>query len=169
MVVSVELFNRGTKSAARARYGVRMPSSAGRIAVSDLLLYAPRDSAQRRLADVIPLALATNRVQAREPLGLFWETYGLRAEGEVLAVSITIERVGDPWFRKAAERLHLASRSYPLRVQWQEVPDRGDGVASRAVSLDLSRLAAGRYRIRLSSTPRGEAPVLATREVVVER
>ena len=170
MVVSIELFNRGTKSAARARYGVRMPSSEGRIAVSDLLLYAPpRDSTQRRLADVIPLALTTDRVRAREPLGLFWETYGLRPEGEVLAVSITIERIGDPWFRKAAERLHLASRTYPLRVQWQEVPDRGDGVASRAVSLDLSRLAAGRYRIRLSSTPRGEAPVLATREVVVER
>src|SRR6185503_8688237 len=154
---------------ARARYGVRMPAPGNRIAISDLLLYAPRDSTHGRLADVIPLALSTNRVQAREPLGLFWETYGLRPEGEVLAVSITIERVGDRWFRKAAEGLHLASRTYPLRVQWQEVPDRAEGAASRAVSLDLSRLASGRYRIRLSVTPRGEVPVLATREVVVDR
>ena len=169
MIVSVELFNRGTKSAARARYGVRPPAAGGRIQLSDLLLFSPRDSTRLHLGDVIPLALPTDHVSAHKPLGLFWETYGVRPEGEVFAVSLTIERVGDGWLRRTAQRMRLSSRTYPLRVQWQEVPDQADGAASRAVAVDLSRLAGGRYRIRLSVTPRGEAPVLATREVVVER
>jgi hypothetical protein len=71
--------------------------------------------------------------------------------------------------RRAAERIHLATPFSPVRVEWQEVPDRGDNIASRAVSLDLSRLSPGRYEITLTVTPKDEPSVVAKREVTVDR
>jgi hypothetical protein len=38
----------------------------------------------------------------------------------------------------------------PLRVKWQEVPKRDSGFATRAISVDLSSLPAGRYRMQLA-------------------
>jgi len=139
------------------------------VTVSDLLLFTPRDTGLHHLADVLPLALATDRVPANRPLGLFWETYGVRPTGELLAVSLTVERRRESWLRRAGRRLGLVSHTSPLRVQWQEVPDRAEQVAARAVTVDLSRLEAGRYEVQLTITPRGEPPVIATREVVIER
>ena len=171
MIVSVELLNSRSKSAARARYAVRAPSREGRISLSDLLLFTPRDAAAppHKLADVLPLALPTDRVAANRPVGLLWETYGVRSQGEVFAVSLTVERIRESWLRRAAQRLGLSSDTSPLRVQWQEVPDGADRVATRAVTVDLSRLEAGRYQVRLTLAPRGEPPVTATREITVER
>jgi hypothetical protein len=171
MIVSVELLNSRSKSAARARYAVRAPSREGRISLSDLLMFSPRDSAAQphKLADVLPLALPTDHVAANRPVGLLWETYGVRSQGEVFAVSLTVERIRESWVRRAAQRLGLSSHTSPLRVQWQEVPDGAVRVATRAVTVDLSRLEAGRYQVRLTLTPRGEPPVTATREITVER
>ena len=171
MLVSIELLDRETKTAARARYGVRPPPSIGRIGVSDLLMFAPRagDSAPRKLADALPLVLHAGRVSATQPLGLFWETYGVRPQGESFGVSLTIDRIQEGWMRRAAERVHLATPFSPVRVEWQEVPDHGDNIASRAVSLDLSRLSPGRYEITLTVTPKDEPSVVAKREVAVDR
>ena len=93
----------------------------------------------------------------------------MRSQGEVFAVSLTVERIRESWLRRAAQRLGLSSDTSPLRVQWQEVPDGADRVATRAVTVDLSRLEAGRYQVRLTLAPRGEPPVTATREITVER
>ena len=171
MLVSLELLDSATKSAARLRYGVRPSTSDGRVAVSDLLMFAahPGDSTPRRLTDVLPLALHDDHVSATQALGLFWETYGVRPEGETMAVALTIDRIKEGWARRAAERLHLATPFAPMKVQWQEVPDRGDHVASRSVTLDLSRLAPGRYEIALTLTPSDAPSVVTKREVVITR
>jgi len=170
MLLSLELLDSATRSAARVRYGVPLAGSPNRISVSDLLMFAPRsvDSTPRRLADVLQVALHDDHVAATQPLGLFWETYGVRPDGESFAISLTIERIKEGWARRAAERLHLATPFSPMRVQWQEVPGRDDGIASRAVNLDLSRLAPGRYEIKLTLTPRDEPGVIAKREIIVE-
>ena len=171
MILSLELFDRSSKSAARLRYGVRPRADGGRIDVSDLLLFAPTtsDAAPHHLAEAIERALTTTRVSARRPLGLYWETYGVKPEGEVIGVGLTIERAEGGWLRRAAEKVKLATRSSPLRLEWQEVPDRAEYVASRAVTIDLSRMAPGRYEIRLVLTPRDQPPVETTREIIVDR
>lgn len=173
MLVSLELLQPESKTAARARYGVRPPSSNGRVSVSDLLMFAPSpggtDSTPHRLADALPLVLHTERASASHALGLFWETYGVRPEGESFGVSLTIDRIQDSWMRRAAVRMHLATAFSPLRVEWQEVPDRGDHIATRAVSLDLSRLSPGRYEIILTVTPKDEPSVVSRRELLVDR
>ena len=171
MIVSLELFDRETRSAARARIGIPNRDVGSRIGVSDLLLFAPADSTPlpQQLGDALPRALATHRITANRPLGIFWETYGVRPGGEVLGVTLTIERVREAWWRRAAQRVGLASSTSPLHVQWQEVPDRSNRAAPRAIAVDLSRLAEGHYRVRLTVSPRNEPPVVATREIVVER
>jgi hypothetical protein len=49
------------------------------------------------------------------------------------------------------------------------MPDRGNGVASRSVTLNLSQLEPGRYEITLTVTPPDELPVIAKRQVSVDR
>jgi len=171
LIVSLELLDTKTKSAARARFGLRPPPSSGRVGVSDLVLFAApsADSMPHRLDDALPLALRSDRLGRTVRLGLFWEFYGVRAEGESFAVSITIERIETGWMRRSAERLHLATPFSPLRLQWMEVPDRENGVASRAVTLDLSRLAPGRYEISLRVTPSDSPPMVAKRVLTVDR
>jgi hypothetical protein len=169
MLASLELLDSARRVAARERRGLTPPASLSRISLSDLLLYAPRDSTPTDLQDVLPLALPTEEVRADRALGLFWEIYGVHPAGEVFGVALTVEGIGGGWLRRAAETMRLATRGTPLRVQWQEVPNGADGIASRGVSVDLSRLRPGRYRINLTVTPRGEPPVVSTREVIVER
>ena len=171
MVVSLELLDDATRSAARLRYGVTPPLDIGRVSVSDLLMFTPPsgDAAPHTLTDVLPLMLHDLHVSAKEPLGVFWETYGVRAEGETIAVALTIERIKEGWARRAAERLHLATPFSPVHVRWQEMPNQANHIASRTMTLDLSKLDPGRYEISLTLSPRGEPAVVTKREVLIER
>jgi len=75
--------------------------------------------------------------------------------------------VGVSWFRRAAERLRFADRTTGLRIQWQEVPQRTNGIAGRGVRVDVSRLRAGRYRMQLTVNAAGETSAISTREIDV--
>jgi hypothetical protein len=167
LLVSLEVIDEASRAAGRARYSVHLPAAGTRLSLSDLLLYAPKDSTPTRLADAMPLALHTARVSRSQPLGLFWETYGVRPEGESFRVAVLVEPIGQSWFKRAAQKLRMAEKGKPLSVNWQEAPDAKDGIASRAVAVDLSSLKPGRYRVRLSLTPGSELPLVAVREIEV--
>lgn len=171
MVVSLELLDSASRSAARARYALTPTAPSGRIAISDLLVFASpgSDARPHDLDAVLPLALHDDHVSATQPLGVFWEAYGIRSEGESVDVALEIDRIKEGWRRRAAERLHLASPFSPVKVRWQETPNDVDHVASRAMTLDLSRLDPGRYEIRLTLTAKDELAAVATREIVVTR
>jgi len=54
-----------------------------------------------------------------------------------------------------------------VRLEWQEVPEGQDGLSGRALAIDLSGLASGRYRIELTvQTAAGESAT-AAREIRV--
>ena len=171
MVVSLELLDSASRSAARARYAVTPPPQIGRLGVSDLLIYTPPspDTQLRGLDAVLPFAVHDDHVSATQPVGVFWEAYGVRSEGESFDVALQIDRIKEGWRRRAAERLHLASPFSPVKVQWQEMPGGVNRVASRAMALDLSRLEPGRYEIRLTLTAKDEPAAVAAREIVVTR
>ena len=171
MIASVELLDPTSKSAARQRIGVRPPPMVGRLGISDLLMFAPTsiDSLPHRLEDALPLALHTDGVDRNKPLGLFWEAYGVRPAGESFSVSIGIDRIQDGWMRRTAQRLHLATPFSPMKLQWTEMPDRGDGIASRSLTLDLSKLEPGRYEVSLSVSPLDGVPMVAKREITLRR
>ena len=168
MIVSLEVLDARTKSAARARFGVR-PAS-GDVAHSDLLLFTPGspESLPHRLADALRLAMTGDHVTGNR-VGLFWEIYGVRKEGESFAVTITIDRIREGLVRRAAERLHLAAPFSPVEVRWTEVPDPLNGIVSRAVALDVSQLGNGRYEISVA-VARGDGPTtVAKKEIVIAR
>ena len=165
-VVGLELLDTKKKAAARARIGLRPPPSEGRIGISDLVMFCPQspDSLPHALEDALSRTSCSYERQRNTLLGLYWETYGVRAEGESFAVAITVERIKEGLMRRAAERLHLATPFSPMKLQWMEVPDRGNGIASRSVTLDFSKLEPGHYEITLQVSPPDGLPLISKRD-----
>lgn len=163
-LVSLELLAPAERRAARSRAGLA-PRDTGRIVVSDLLLYAPSATPADRLEAVRDSALGTNVVSGARGVGVYWETYGLRAP-EPLHFTLSVEQFGVGWLRRTAEALHLADPTSGLRLQWDEVPELAGGTAPRSVRLDLSRLRAGRYRVSLTVRAH-DGTATATREIDV--
>jgi hypothetical protein len=170
MLASIELIAPKRRGVARARFGIRPDDgrrrgAAGRLALSDILVYRAVDSAAASLEDASRLALGAARVAAGGRVGIYWELYGVRPAGEPLSVTLTVERVGVGWTTRAAERLRLATKATPIRVRWQEVPKRDSGIASRAITIDLSALPAGRYRMQLMVTADDGSTAVSERSV----
>ena len=163
-LASLELLAPAERRAARSRTGLAARDT-GRISLSDLLLYAPSPTPADRLEAVRDSALGTNVVAGARGVGVYWETYGLRAP-EPLHFTLTVEQFGVGWLRRTAEALHLADPTSGLRLQWDEVPELADRIAARSVRLDLSRLRAGQYRVSLTVRARDGAAT-AAREIDV--
>jgi hypothetical protein len=165
-IVSVELLAATERRAARTRLGV-MARGSGRIALSDLLLYASSAASPNGLDAVIDSALASEIVPGSRALGVYWETYGLHPKGEPVKYTLTVEQIGMGWLRRAAERFRLAGPTSGLRIQWEEVPQRVNAIVGRGIRVDLSRLRPGRYRMQLAASVSGEPPATVLREVEV--
>src|SRR3989441_12260103 len=88
------------RGVARARYGLSPDENAR---MSDLLLLEGADSLPSDLAAAVPHALATARVRADRPLGLFWEVQGLSPAGEQVTTSLTVTRQKTGWLRRAID------------------------------------------------------------------
>lgn len=165
-LVSLELLAVTDRRAARLRIG--LPGrTAGRVALSSLLLYAPTPEPAYTIDAVKDSALASDVVPASRAVGVYWEAYGLRDRGETVHYSLTVEQVGVSWARRAAERFHLADPTTALRLQWDEVARPEQGVAGRGVRVDLSRLRGGRYQVTLDATATTGERASTGREIVV--
>ena len=107
------------------------------------------------------------RVPNSRQIGLFWEAYGARPEGEAFEYSLLVQPIGRSWIHRAAIKLRITDPDRSLSVLWNEVPSVTDDIACRGVTVDLSRLKPGRYRVRLSLTGRGEAPIVSERDIEI--
>jgi hypothetical protein len=166
-LASLELLAMEDRRAARARVGI--PSrQTSRVGLSDLLLYSPAGAPSADLVAVREDMLPTDAVIGARALGVYWETYGLRAAGEPVHFTLSVRQVDVGWRQRAAERLHLTDPATGLSIQWEEVPQQMNGVAGRSVSLDLSRLRPGKYRVELAVGISGEPPVVSVRQIQVE-
>jgi len=164
-LASLELRAPTDKRAARLRVGVATRDSLG-FALSDLLLYSA-PGAPTALADVRDSALTSNVVPGSRTVGVYWEAYGLDAPASPVRYTLSVQQVGVGWMHRAAERLHLADPTTGLRVQWEEVPQRTNGIAGRAVRLDLSRLRSGTYHMELTAHADGARSTVAAREIII--
>lgn len=167
-VLSVEVIA-APHRAARARYGVGAADSsgAGRVSVSDLLLFTPGPEVPASLGEAAPRARSSPRTRSAERLGLFWETYGLRP-GETVKVAVTIlpRRHG---LRAVTDALRLSRRPSPTNLQWEETAAVAHGIAPRAVALELSTLSPGQYVVTIDVEAAGEPAVHAARQIEVTR
>ena len=138
----------------------------GSIALSDLLLYSAATTTPNDLDAVEDSALASTVVPATRAVGVFWETYGLPRQGEPVQYTLTVEEINVGFLRRVAQHLRFADPASALRIQWKEVPQPRDGIASRGVRVDLSRLHSGQYHMQLTLTSEGKS-VVASRNVEI--
>ena len=165
-VLSLEVLTAGSRHAAWSRTGVWLPPlSAGEVAVSDILLFAPRESDVRDLESAVPSALPGTEV-SRGRTGAYWEIYGLAEADSALPVSLRLTPVGRSALRRIGESIGLATRATPLNIRWSESPGRG-GISSRSVVLDLSLVPRGRYELRVEVQPAGKQPASSSRMVEI--
>ena len=167
VLAGVDVADTTTRTLARVRAGFALPSVAGRISVSDLLVYHGGGDLVPSLDSALARAVAGDVLQRSQPVGLFWETYGLAPEGESVDLSVRVDRVDRSFVRSTRQRLGLAPADAPIRIQWTDARPSADRAAPHSVWLDLGNLDAGRYRLTLTVTVVGAPAVATIREVTL--
>jgi len=167
MIISLEVLDSATRAAGRMRFAPRLPPPGTRLSLSDLLLYTPRDSAPKSLTEAVPLALHALRAPSNRQIGIFWETYGVRPQGETFDYALAVEPIDQGLIHNALVKLHVMEPDRGLNLQWREAPSIAGGIASRGLTVDLSRLKPGHYRVRLTLTSGADPPVVAERSIEI--
>ena len=167
MIISLEVLDSVKHAAGRMRFAPKLPLAGTRLSLSDLLLYAPRDSAPKSIVDAVPLTLHALRAPSNRQIGIFWETYGVRPQGETFDYALAVEPVDQGLIHDALVKLHVMDPDRGLNVQWREVPSTTGQIASRGVTVDLSRLKPGQYRVRLTLTSGADLPIVAERSIEI--
>lgn len=168
MIVSLEVLDSANRSAERMRFAPKLPSAGTRVSLSDLLLYTATDSASapKSLSEAIPLAFHSMTLPVRQ-VGVFWETYGVRPEGETFDYALQVEPVDQGLIHRALVGLHVVDPDRGLTLQWRESPTIAGGIASRGVTVDLSPLKPGEYHVRLLLTRGTDLPIVAERTIEI--
>jgi hypothetical protein len=167
-LASVELLDRTDRAGARARLAIAPPVAGPGLALSDILFFRPGPALPRGLAQAVAGAIPAPE-GPQLPLGLYWELYDSLRMPTTVDVSLTVERTGASWWDRARGFLHLGRPAAPIALRWKDAVRFVGGVASRAVSVDLSRLDAGRYVLRLEVSPPGGPPAVARRTLELRR
>lgn len=159
-----EVAQPGARRVGRLRLPVA-PSDPTHVGVSDLLVFDPVDSLPRDMAAVLPLVRGPARVKRGGRFGLYWELYGL-APGEPIESTVHVSPLGTGLFRRLGAVLGLGKRVRSAGLAWHEMALPIDGVVHRAVVVDVTGLAPGRYRIAVTATARGQ-DVTESRELEI--
>jgi len=155
VLAGVEITDSASHSLARTRtlYPATPPASGA--GLSDLLLYRGGGEPPEQLDSALARAIPEVRVMRGEPLGVYWEAYRPDAANDSTEVSLSVERVDHGFLRSAFQRVGLADQDSPLKMHWTDARSAVGGTSTYAVSLDLSNLSAGRYRITLAVANQG--------------
>lgn len=164
-ITAVELSDSVGATFGRARMLHSAPRDSGSVRLSDLLLYRAQEQQPPELEVVLAHAIAGDSVARETPLGLFWESYAADGAGAEREAAVLVERIDRGFFRATRQRLGLADPDSPVQVRWMEPGPAAAGVTPRALSLDLSLLPVGRYRITVSVTPATGPGATASREI----
>ena len=126
----------------------------------------------RFVDEAAPYALPTERVRARDKLGVYWEAYNTDPAGEKVHVSLIVMReVPDAdqvgFFRRMADALGGSRASTPVRVSVDDISVRGARMSPRAIELDISTLAKGAYIVQLEVTVAGQPPLRSEHRIEV--
>src|SRR5262249_46486535 len=137
MVISLEVLDSANRAAGRMRFAPKLPMPGTRLSLSDLLLYVPHASAPKSVTDAGPRALDSLRAPRNRQIGIFWETYGVRPDGETLDYTLAVEPV-EGLLHRALVKLHVMDPERGLNLQWREAPSISHQIASRGLTVDLS-------------------------------
>ena len=165
IAVSIEVSAAGTRHWARARELVDPVEATDQLSVSDPLLFRAGEDLPRSLAQAAGRALGTTHLSRSQPVGVYWEIQGSEADSVAVAVAMIPERRG--LLGRIAQGLSLVKGRAPVTLAWTAADSAGR-VLGQAFELDLSRLGAGAYTLRLTATaPSGRART-AERSIVLD-
>jgi hypothetical protein len=91
--------------------------------------------------------------------------YGLETQEAALRFRVTVGREEPGLLRRAGQWLRLVEPEAPVVVAWSEAAPMTWGPWLRTVTLDLSSLEPGDYRLRLELEPLGRTPVRTERSL----
>jgi hypothetical protein len=166
-IVGIELADTVTRTLARTRLGYPRGADSVLRVLSDLLVYRAGSEQATTVDSALAHAIAGDTVTRNKPLGLFWETYGVAAEGETIGHTVTVERIDHGFVRSTKQRLGLAPEDTPIRMTWTDARPPNGRAVGHGISLDLGNVDPGRYRVTLTLTPPGGAPLSTSREIAL--
>ena len=124
------------------------PLDPGTVRASDLLLLRADDGA---LPDdrgaALATAMGTDELQAGEPVGFYWEVYGVPS-GQSLTFTLGVDGADPGLLQRLAQRLGLTDDGRRGSIIWSEVAE--GSVHTRAIELDTRALEPGTYQIRVT-------------------
>lgn len=170
LLMSAEVGSAERSTLVRARYGIRPPFAVGaRVVLSDLLFYTPYEEFPASVEEVLPHALATQKVRPDQKLGVYWEAYNTNPAGERMTVSLTVVPETEETGRMSrfARALRLARDAAPVSVTVEDLSARNTRTTSRALQLDISTLKKGEYLVQLEISVAGQYTIRADRRIVV--
>ncbi len=169
LLMSAEVYAQDKKAVARARYGINAPPSEdSRLALSDLLLFAPSGEAPKTLEQAASRARTTTRLAAADPLGVYWETYGTDSTGETMKVSLTVlKEVESSLLDRVARAVGLEREPTRVVVAVEDVSAPRVRMTPRALDVDISTLSKGTYVIQLEVQVAGQHAVHAERRIEI--
>ena len=182
-LVGIEIPGDNVLPAARTRFGVMVPEPLnalrGARALSPPLLFEPPDDDRPTLnaEDAVRRMFGTTTFRKARRIGIYWEAYGFTAADDV-TIEVRMDREDRPGVLARVGGVFGLSRdaSGSLGIQWREAlgssraiqQNEGDvPLQLRSIILDVSRLAPGTYRLRLSSTLAGAPAVTSERALVL--
>ena len=165
VLAGVELTDSLSGTLARTRLVLSAAGDSSAVALSDILLYRAGGEPVELLDSALARALPGARVTRSEPVGVYWEAYRRGSEGDSADVAVTVERIDSGFLRSIGQRLGLTDEDSPLRMRWTDARPVAAGTSSYAVSLDLSNLAPGRYRLSLTVTTGAGESATASRDL----
>jgi hypothetical protein len=162
-VLSVEVERIGAEHFAVAR--ALVPPDDSGMALSDLLVFEPGPSSPGSLAEAALTARPDLRLPSRRPVGLYWEVYG--ASGDTIRVSIAVVPGKRGFLGRLGRTLGVVGDQPPITLEWAGPRGGGADFLGRAIELDLSRLAKGRYDLVVQAEDRSGRRATARRPVVI--
>src|SRR5262249_22030343 len=136
--------------------------------LSDILLVRPEAASSGAVDPLTGVTLPGSVLPAGRPVGVYWEWYHNVAPGSVLATEARVIRLGG---RNAPDPLAHPDCGPPgkaaIAVQWRETVGQQPAGSGRAVALDMSRLAPGRYLVAIAVSRQGQPdpPHCTSREI----
>lgn len=178
-LIGIEASGDSARPAARTRFGTPIPEPLSRLgraqALSPPLLFEPLPDASTRVGDrqAVARLYGTTRFNRLSRVGVYWEAYGFTAT-DTVDVELRVERQDRPGILgRAIDVLGIGEeRQGSGALRWRELPGQeraiqvmegGVPVQMRSVTVDLSRLARGTYRLTLSMQATGRPAVSSER------
>jgi hypothetical protein len=167
LLMSAEVTAPSKKALARARYGIGpINGPARRVVLSDLLFFRPHGSLPTSAEAAAPHALSSERVRARERLGVFWEAYGTDPRGEKIKVSLIVARENPEggFFRRLTG---IGQGRAPVSVSIDDISALESTTSARGIELDISTLSRGAYIVQLEIEVAGQPTLRSEHRIEV--